>query len=436
MKFLFLAMIMAQTAWGKSLTDYKYFDYKVLFTNPECSEYKYDEPVESNAGDLLTAKPKNVYCTWMKDARRNQKRKDAPHYNIKQVLLDKNVEELFLTFLSFSNTDIVKAVCRAIEKNNTKVTLIIDSNNRDNDGRDTGLLKVANCRPDTALYSPGEANIPRTEFRGNIKGLGYAHNKIIIAHYKDSKKVKLVYASANMSSGTHLHHENWHFVTTSTDSHFYQAHQCIRKGMLNYASSKKEFVSYIGKCRNSIRIPEESDIKLFIVPSEGDKAMKNILKQMRGSKALDLAAHRFTHNSLVEGLSSAARRGVKVRMVLDDDVYWAAQLRETVGSNMVGEYYKVQKVARAGARIKYMQTNETEKLLHHNKYIIFDKKSGPDGVHCGAGNFTVAAFSRNFENFYYITIPSVVNQFKKQYRYKWGKLASDVKDLPAEYVHP
>ena len=37
-------------------------EYDVLFTNPVCARYEYATPVASVGGDMLTAKPENVYC--------------------------------------------------------------------------------------------------------------------------------------------------------------------------------------------------------------------------------------------------------------------------------------------------------------------------------------------------------------------------------------
>ncbi len=83
-----------------------------------------------------------------------------------------------------------------------------------------------------------------------------------------------------------------------------------------------------------------------------------------------------------------------------------------------------------------MQTNQNLFLLHHNKYIIFDFEKEQDAVHCGAGNFTQAAFSKNFENYYYITIPEIVEEFKQQYDHVWNDLATKQQDMPKKMVMP
>jgi hypothetical protein len=63
-------------------------------------------------------------------------------------------------------------------------------------------------------------------------------------------------------------------------------------------------------------------------------------------------------------------------------------------------------------------------------------KNGAVAVHTGAGNFTKAAFTKNFENYYFITIPEVVAKFKKQYNHMFNNLATPYAKLPTTYSNP
>lgn len=431
----FLILSTFPTAWAVKLSDYKPFDYRVFFTNPVCRSYLYQQEVRSNDGDILTAKPKNVYCK-ANDYVLNYRRKASPHYQLVKLIEDENLKEISLAYLSFSNKQIGKALCQAITKRNVKVTFIMDSNNEVREGAREQLDQLAKCRPENSAVSAGEqANLPETYFRGNTRGLGYAHNKIIIAKYDDPTKVKIVFGSGNMSSGTILHHENWHFVTTNTDSYFAQAHECVIKGMVNHAQSKKEYKSFINKCRHSIRAEAEEDIQFFIVPSDGSQAMRTIVENVHKAEAVDVAAHRYYHPSLRSALQKAAG-SKKVRLVVDDDIYWVGKLGRRVGSNMLQEYGYVNDLYRAGGEIYYMETNARASLLHHNKFVIFHFENNEGAIHTGAGNFTQAAFENNFENFYFIRIPKVYQAFKRQYEHVLFDLASSWGMMPQEYVNP
>jgi phosphatidylserine/phosphatidylglycerophosphate/cardiolipin synthase-like enzyme len=434
MKFFSLLLIISYAQAAK-LSKSNYFNYEVFFTNPICKEYKYDEAVYSVNGKLLDGKPKNVYCK-RGDFDANSKRESSPHFNLKKLINDNEISELFFTFLSFSNSEVSAAICEAI-KRNVKVTFIMDSKNQTRSGATRYLDQISKCKPEN-VPAGTTINKPKTFFRGNTRGLGYAHNKLILANYKNSDKVKIVFGSANMSSGTILHHENWHFITTEKETFFYQAHLCLRDGMLNKSKSRSEYKKYIKTCRQKVKdkYEEEEDITFYIVPTDGKEAMDNIVGNIKKAKSLDVAVHRFTHTTLINTLARASRKNKEIRLVADDDIYWSGVQGETVGSNMIFEYYNIIDMVKADINVRYMETNQNSRLLHHNKYIIFNYSDGTGAVHAGAGNFTKAAFSKNFENYYFIKIPSVVETFKKQYNYMFEKLATKYVDMPVQYVMP
>ncbi len=470
MKSLIFSLLIISNAFAVSIKDYPYYNYDVFFTNPDCKEYFYDEPVQSFNGEELISKPKNVYCK-RADAKKNELREDSPHYQLKKLISSNDINKISMAYLSFSNSDIIETLCETtIKKNNVKFNLIVDKGSKKDSSKLKKINYLKNCKPAKKYYDAGIANEPEIFFRGQVSGLGYAHNKIIFATYKSlSDKVTIVFSSANMSSGTTLHHENWHFLTTSLNSYLAQGHQCILEGMKNHAKSIRanqrlgrerktaieNFKAYINLCREQIETKEEDDIKLFIVPSDGKKAMNNIVSSIGKAKKISVAVHRFTHPDLKDALQKAGKnKNQDVRFVADDDIFWAGevnrvssnyiqcsptrnpQARPVIGANMCNEYFNVQSLIYKGVEVKYMQTNQNLFLLHHNKYIIFDFEKEQDAVHCGAGNFTQAAFSKNFENYYYITIPEIVEEFKQQYDHVWNDLATKQQDMPKKMVMP
>lgn len=425
---IILTVLLSFNALTLSLKDYEPYKYEVYFTNPVCAEYKYEKPVLTNNGNYIYSKPKNVYCK-PEDKLINEFRITSPNYHVLKLINDKDVKELFLAYLSFSNHQVADALCRAIRRD-VKVTFIIDSKNKKRAGAREELDFIQGCR------AKSKENEPRTEFRGNISGLGFAHNKIILAkYYSNPDKRMVVFGSGNMSTGTTLHHENWSFVTTNSQTHFYQAHECIREGMLNI-QSRKNFKVFFKKCRSEIKNSEEKDIKVYAVPSDGKMAMENIKDKFSRSVSVEGAAHRFTHPELVEAIVKAKTVNKRVRFLLDDDIYWSGVRNKRTGASMFFEFIKALKIIKAGAYVRYMETNQNQWQLHHNKFLIFNFEDGTGGVHTGAGNFTKAAFSKNFENYYYITIPEVVEAFRNQFDHMFYNLATPFEMMPAVYINP
>lgn len=75
---------------------------------------------------------------------------------------------MFLTYLSFSDSKVTKAVCNAIKKRNVAVTLIVDSKNNTQERRAQGAMakfdEVSKCRPFKSPIARGESKRVIYEF--------------------------------------------------------------------------------------------------------------------------------------------------------------------------------------------------------------------------------------------------------------------------------
>jgi hypothetical protein len=401
-----------------------YDEYTVLFTNPVCRAYAYDRSVTSAAGQTLTHKPKDVFCTHA-DAAPSAARESSPQHKLLSWIADPAVTEIFFASLSMSNRVVSQALCKAIEERNVKITFVLD--------RQTDLTTASQllaCKPGNG----DPALAPRMELRGHDANINFAHNKVFLFNPRTDSP-RIVFASGNVSSGVVLHHENWHFVRAPGRTHFAKAHVCLMDGILEHYASKQEYGSYIRGCRGAAGIGEERDIKTFFVPGDGGRAGGFIRNGVRAATSIGIAAHRFSYRvlrtELDRRLGSASPPDVK--LVADDDLWWAGQ-GEEVGPNSAMEFDMLQPLAAKGLAVRYMETNHASHLLHHNKFIVFSTPQG-DAAFTGAGNFTGTAFSDNFENFYYITIPEVVARMKEQHEHLWS-LATAPEDLPTKNILP
>lgn len=402
-------------------------EYDVLFTNPTCRLYEYadDEPVVSNAGDVLLHKPKDVFCA-PSDSGPSSDRDSSPQKKLLDWIADPATTEIFFAYLSFSNRVVGAALCKAIEERNVKVTFVLD---RTTDlGAANSLLA---CKPGN-----GDPNLaPRLELRGHDATIGYAHNKIFLVNPR-SANPRIVFSSGNMSSGIVLHHENWHFLRVPASTHFAKAHVCLMDGMLDHYRNKKEFGGYIKACRDAAGIGEESDIKTFFVPGDGGRAGKSIESGIRSATSIGIAAHRFSYAMMRKELIARldGPDAPQVRLIVDDDLWWARDAEHGTFPNTRDEFWTVRDLEGKGMSTRYMETNHGARYLHHNKFVVFQGPQG-EGVFTGAGNFTGTAFSDNFENFYFITIPHVVAAMKAQYEHLWA-LGTAKDDLPSKNVLP
>lgn len=443
---------------------------------------------------------------------------ESPKHRLMSLIKAKSTRELYMSYLSFSDKGVFEALCDKLKSDDLKLTLILDAGgeqrtidadlvkylktgeklskravrkrvtaelNKDKKQLRKAIIELAMISNRTSaenkklekLEKDYTKLLTKSEYLGSLfcspsksketqkftskiiskqKGIGWSHTKVFMVNPYDKKKTIVSFSSANMSSGTTIHHENWHFVTTSPKTYFAQMHLCLKDAELYHSHARKNFVAYLKKCREKIAVNQEEDIKVFIAPGNGEEAIDTFTKDIKDSQNIALAAHRFTLRPLVKALKAANESGANVRMVFDDDMYLVGERRLPKGMrvpNMSMEYAHVLNVLNGkadatldqdGVEARYMETNHFHNTIHHNKYLILDnakRENGKPAVFCGAGNFTKAAFSgkgseTNLENYYYITIPEVVAAFKKQYDYKWNQLASPYNKLPLKDTKP
>ena len=423
MKFLvlpLLAVTMAQ-AEAVKLSDYRPYSYEVLFTNPTCETYDFKRELFSNAGNPITSKPDDVYCK-ASDEAASVARKSSPQYRLREWITDASTKELDLAYLSFKSKAITTALCEAV-KRGVKLRLVLDSG----DGEKNASAE--------SLKECGKEGQVEVHYRGETGGLGFAHNKIMIVNPRSSA-VKIVFSSGNMTTGTSINHENWNFITTSGSSYFAQVHSCVLDGMIVAGESKQSFKDFMGNCRSKISAKPESDITAFFVPVDGKEALAKVREAGMNSTLVEGMSHRFS-GDLVKLFAQFLASGKNVRFLLDDDVYWTAKLKKDIGRNQRTESFGIyNQLISKGMDTRFLQTNEQIFQLQHNKLIVFSTDEAPKAVFAGAGNFTSSAFTNNFENFYFITIPEVVKAFKEQYKKYFFEMATKEADMPRDYVHP
>jgi hypothetical protein len=422
--FVILLCLTSFNSWAIKLSDYNPFKFEPLFTNPVCETYSYDRPVITESGNTVASKPKNVYCKPADEAA-SVSRSNSPQFRIVEWVSDKETKEIYMAYLSFSSKNVVKALCSAVGRG-IKLSMVLDGGE---DGANPSLNKDAE-----GLKKCGASDLVKVTYRGSTSGLGYAHNKIMIIN-PGAKTTKILFSSGNMTGGTSINHENWNFITTSGETYFAQAHKCVIESMIASGDTKANFTLALNNCRNLIKAEPETDIQIFFSPVDGAKALTKVTEAANESKLVEAMSHRFS-GKLAELYKNLLANKKPIKFILDDDIYWSVKRHENIGRNTSIEAFKIYKeLINQGMQTKFLQTNQNVFQLQHNKFMIFTFEKG-GAVFNGAGNFTTAAFTKNFENFYYITIPEVVEAYNSQYDLYYDKMATSEEEMPKDYVLP
>lgn len=128
-------------------------------------------------------------------------------------------------------------------------------------------------------------------------------------------------------------------------------------------------------------------------------AIKDALRDVR--KTLDICVFTITDNRIVDEIMDAHTRGVRVRVLTDNDKLFDS------GSD-------VDRIARAGIQV---HTDDTDDHMHH-KFAIFDQAM----VISGSYNWTRSAATGNHENIVIDSSPPVLQAFSTEFAKLWKKL--------------
>ncbi len=151
-------------------------------------------------------------------------------------------------------------------------------------------------------------------------------------------------------------------------------------GALNVQARQPTLIDELSRAIQSRtdKAPATAEIETGFSPEGG--AERLILKVINTSqKSIHLAAYSFTSPKVVRALADARKRGVDVRVVVDDK-----------GTSSKSGTAALNLLANAGIPVR---TNG-KYAIHHDKYIV------SDGVHVQTGsfNYSQAAASSNSEN--------------------------------------
>ncbi len=463
----------------------QFASYEVLFTNPVCNTYAYDDAVTDLEGDALATKPKNVYCRDSHDRALNfdsetgTGRVTSPLTRVVDWVSDTDAgDEIFMAYLSFSDEDVLGALCSASGRG-VDITFVVD---KLEPGANAAANQLLDCGAD--VQRRGGGKIP------------FAHNKLMMINAdapgpdgSDDVYMRMTFGSGNMSTGTYLHHENWHFLEVARESYFVEAHKCLRDALLAHdhrpgGDGKTDFGNRMAECRDQIEYEEEDDMKAYFVPDLEDrrKQQKLMRSLIVASPQLDIGVHRIGSRTIVDPLSARLEDDsdpVRMRMIADDDLFWRDPVAPATfveeGFNGPGDVRAVQDLKAADTDAmgnrrgrfeqRFMET--ATRQFHHNKFIIFqnvtdleeaiaaDSQQNVDvslvhageAVMMGAANLTGTGFNDNFENNYITTIPVVVDAFKAQFGLMWdgegplpeghqvAPMATAIEDMPRQLVH-
>jgi hypothetical protein len=267
------------------------------------------------------------------------------------------------------------------------------------------------------------------------------HNKFFISEYGQNRsQVQMAFGSANLSGhGLSINFENWNFVTGLREEAMIHDHFCVVEAMRSAREARaaeddpRVFRKIADNCFTYRDIdPRRADVILtkegvwtLFTPDPQDRVFKLLELQIDSvlpGGRIRMAAYYFTHRPLAEALQRAKQRGVQIDLILDDDIYKGGGIPS---QRKFYNNYLREKVS--GYDLKVFATPQGTFQIHHHKFLILEGvgEKRKTRVFLTAAQFTLVAFKKNYENFYLVETPEVVEQFQKLYTDLWA-LANDI----------
>ena len=122
-------------------------------------------------------------------------------------------------------------------------------------------------------------------------------------------------------------------------------------------------------------------------------------------KSIDLAIFSFTNDDLANAILAAHKRGVKVRIITDDEA-------------MKGKGADTQRMADAGIPCR---TDSEEQYHMHNKFMIVDSLY----IVTGSFNWTFQAGKSNQENVVVIDGQYYIDKYNAEFNKLWGQFSGN-----------
>lgn len=175
----------------------------------------------------------------------------------------------------------------------------------------------------------------------------------------------------------------------------------LAKTQAKSAKAQKSF-DWLESALKTISVPRSDAATAKVFFSPGDKCLKAINSLLGVARQkVDICVFTITDNRITDTIIRAHQRGVKVRIISDND-----KAHDT-GSD-------IRRLRQAGIPLR---TDRTPDHMHH-KFALIDGNTALTGSY----NWTRSAATRNFENILVTDDPNVVKPYQREFNHLWRTL--------------
>lgn len=151
------------------------------------------------------------------------------------------------------------------------------------------------------------------------------------------------------------------------------------------------------------------DVSAYFSPS--DEVLNVLLGEIDNARnSIDICVYTFTNRKLAFSLIDAKKRGIKVRVILDERSDSNNQF--TKGGFLMANGIEVKKISGT----KAVRSNDWDGLMHH-KFAVIDSNT----LITGSLNWTASAITKNHENILILKSCDVIKDYSREFIRLWEK---------------
>lgn len=415
-------------------------EHQVVFTSPTCPAYRYQQPVQQNDGQRRAERFGAAYCTKKDQATLSDESKIKRI--ISATMLDPGfrIREMDIAYYILGDDFIAELVCKKYAASPFTLRALISDVAPGRYAASSALDRMQACMGnDFTRHKIGcdvfarldkEAHVspPCADGRKNPElPIQVMHLKLLAMRGDKNGKAQavIITGSGNPGRGMYANFEDWNFITVPENSAFVRRHRCMVDTIIVSERDALPPVRLAGVYKTCIaaQVSEEDNITTLFLPAETAEYRRQLLDAIGRANSISIAALQFKSESLRDALLAARKRGASVRLLMDDNTYYAALAGKDFDTALIEDYRNhIAPLKAQGIELRFLETNHEQSGLRnlvHHRFVIAERGQERQ-VFTGSAHLIDDALQFNFES-QYVFHDTAADAYRQEFEALWAR---------------
>lgn len=392
---------------------------KPLFSLPNCMAYAFPIALSSESGKVVTGPKGGRFCTSADFSSPLSERSEVLRA-LKGATSGRTVSAVITSSYLYAEPGFAEWLCSLNYAADAGITLLAQRTS-DGSGRVSQAFSdaMASCTVAPRFIYFG-CDVFDAESLTAGSG-ACSRGRVNILHLKSAYltftdgTVAVLLGSGNFNRSLYANMEDWILYTGPMASSLSAAVICTARSVQTGSGKNVDADSMAEEARRCIStwpaMPPVNGFTLEFAPTQGAAFHQRLLAAIETADAIDVAAQALEDPDLVKALLD--NKAATVRVIADDDWYWALRKRADYYTASYEKLKWVQQLPKASVR--FLQTNHANvggvgNTLHTRMIAV--TKAGTRTVFTGSAHFRPGSLTRNVEHLLTVTDPSATQLYR------------------------